>query len=76
MPIPRVMVRDDSTGPLELPSSSTTERLARIARVLADRPPARTPLADDIQAQLDAGTYQNEERLNLAIYRMLREVLG
>lgn len=68
------MVRDDPADSHD--DGTRTESLTRIVDVLTTRPRIRTALADDIRRQLDEGTYANEERLNLAIYRLLREALA
>lgn len=43
--------------------------------MLAHTREVRTELVDDIRAQLDDGSYMSEEKLNLAIYRMLKDAL-
>ncbi len=62
-------VQDDDGG------SPRARRLARIVDMLAAAPGVRAELVDDIRAQLDGGGYVNEEKLELAIGRMLREIL-
>ena len=43
--------------------------------MLAESPGVRTELVADIRAQIQSGGYENEEKLDLAIYRMLRGIL-
>lgn len=49
--------------------------LERIYRILSGAPGVRTELVDDVRSQMDDGTYMSEEKLNLAIYRMLKDAL-
>ncbi len=50
--------------------------LAQILGLLSRSPSVRSELVADIRAQVRAGTYVNAEKLDLAIYRMLKDVLG
>ena len=43
--------------------------------MLARSREVRTELVDDLRSQMDDGTYMTEEKLNLAIYRMLKDAL-
>ena len=45
------------------------------AAALAASREVRTELVDDLRAQMDEGAYMSPEKLNLAIYRMLKDVL-
>ena len=49
--------------------------LARIVRMLADSNEVRSELVTDIRTQMDDGSYMSDEKLNLAIYRMLTDIL-
>ena len=49
--------------------------LAGILKMLTRSPDARGDLVEDIRAQLSAGSYLSEERLNLAIYKLLKDLL-
>ncbi len=51
-------------------------RLARILDVLSRDPGIRTDLVEEIQARIRKGEYLTEEKLNLAIHRLLKEILG
>lgn len=55
--------------------AARVQGLERIATMLASAPNMRTELVTDIHGQVDGGGYMSEEKLNLAIYRMLRNVL-
>lgn len=64
------------TGLSKTYATARAEHLARLCDMLAGTPQVRTELVDDIRRQLDAGTYLTEEKLDLAIYRMLKDILG
>ncbi len=49
--------------------------LAQILDMLARSPSARSELVSDVRTQVDGGTYLSEEKLNLAIYRLLKDIL-
>ena len=51
-------------------------RLARILDVLSQTPQVRSDLVQEIREQILKGEYLTEEKLNVAIYRMLKEILG
>ena len=54
---------------------SRAQDLARILEMISSSPSARAELVADIRAQVRNGSYLNEEKLNLAIYRLLRDIL-
>lgn len=56
--------------------SPATPGLERIYELLSRSREVRTELVDDIRAQMEDGSYMREEKLNLAIYRMLKDVLA
>jgi anti-sigma-28 factor FlgM len=49
--------------------------LAGIVRMLSSTPSVRRELVDEIQRQVEAGDYVTEEKLDLAIGRMLEDIL-
>lgn len=51
-------------------------RLARILDVLSHAPQVRSDLVQEIREQILKGEYMTEEKLNVAICRMLKEILG
>jgi hypothetical protein len=50
-------------------------RLARILELLSGTPGLRKDLVEEIQEQIRKGEYLSEEKLNIAIYRLLKEIL-
>ena len=56
--------------------SPKTPGLERIFEMLTRSHEVRTELVDDIRSQMTDGGYMSEEKLNLAIYRMLKDVLA
>ena len=56
--------------------SGTSGDLEAIVRLLAASRDVRTELVDDIRGQMSDGAYMSPEKLNLAIYRMLQDVLA
>ena len=52
------------------------ERLERIIEILASTPDVRSDLVEEIRGQIDRGEYLTEDKLNFAIFRMLKEILG
>jgi hypothetical protein len=50
--------------------------LERIYEMLVASRDVRTELVDDIRHEMDGGRYLSDEKLNLAIYRMLKDVLA
>ena len=65
----------DATEPTVHAEFSEGEDLAGILKMLTRSPDARGDLVEDIRAQLSAGSYLSEERLNLAIYKLLKDLL-
>jgi hypothetical protein len=57
------------------PERSRTETLSVIARMLSATPEVREELAEDIRSQINQGAYMTDERLELAIFRMLKDIL-
>jgi hypothetical protein len=49
--------------------------LTQIVEMLSQTPAVRPELVADIRSQVASGEYANEEKLDLAIYRMLKDVL-
>lgn len=58
------------------PTSDTVEisQQARIAAKLASLPEVRTDLVAQVKAEIEAGTYDTQEKLDIAISRMLNEL--
>ena len=50
--------------------------LARIVDMLSETPSVRTELVEDIRRQVAAGTYATEAKLDMAIGRMLKDILA
>lgn len=50
-------------------------RLAKILEVLSGSPGVRQDLVNEIQDLISKGEYMSEEKLNIAIYRMLKDIL-
>ena len=50
-------------------------RLAKILEVLSQSPGVRSELVEEIQEQIRNGEYLTEEKLNVAIYRLLKDLL-
>jgi hypothetical protein len=57
------------------PAPARVRRLTQIVEMLAQTPAVRPELVADIQHQVESGEYASEEKLDLAIYRMLKDVL-
>ena len=51
-------------------------RLTRIVGMLSQVDGVRDELVREIRAQIQRGEYLTEERLNEAIYRLLREIMA
>jgi anti-sigma28 factor (negative regulator of flagellin synthesis) len=51
-------------------------RLARILDLLSQAPEVRSDLVEEIREQIQRGEYLTEEKLNVAICRLLKEILG
>ncbi len=52
-----------------------TEELTKIVRMLSHSADVRDDLVADIREQVDSGAYVNEQKLDLAIYKMLKDIL-
>jgi len=50
-------------------------RLAKILELLSGSPGVRQDLVEEIQEQIRKGEYLSEEKLNIAIYRLLKDIL-
>ena len=50
--------------------------LARILDLLAKAPEVQSDLVEEIREKIRKGEYLTEEKLNVAIYRLLKEILG
>jgi hypothetical protein len=57
------------------PAAPRVRRLTEIVEMLSQTPAVRPELVADIRRQVANGEYSNEEKLDLAIYRMLKGVL-
>jgi hypothetical protein len=51
------------------------EELQHVLKMIASSTDARRELVEDIRRQISAGTYVTEEKLNIAIYRLLKDIL-
>ena len=51
-------------------------RLARILDLLSQTPGVESDLGAEIREQIRKGAYLTEEKLNIAIARLLKEILG
>ncbi len=51
-------------------------RLAKILDLLSRTPGVHADVIDDIRQQIKEGRYLSEEKLNVAICRLLKEILG
>ena len=51
-------------------------RLARILDLLSQTPGVESDLGAEIREQIRKGEYLTEEKLNIAIARLLKEILG
>ena len=51
-------------------------KLARILDLLSKSPEVRSDLVEEIRELIRRGEYLTEEKLNVAIYRLLKEILG
>jgi hypothetical protein len=72
MPIDAIPVTNLPHRPTAAPR---VRRLTQIVEMLAQTPAVRPELVADIRGQVASGEYANEEKLDLAIYRMLKDVL-
>ena len=60
--------------PVRIVSPSSGD-LARIVQMLAESDDVRSELVTDIRSQMHDGSYMSDEKLHLAIYRMLTDIL-
>ncbi|MCU0725197.1 MAG: hypothetical protein MUE73_05325 [Planctomycetes bacterium] len=51
-------------------------RLAQILDLLTRTPGVRSELLEDIRRRIESGEYLTEEKLNVAICRLLKDILG
>jgi len=51
-------------------------KLARILDLLSKSPDVRSDLLEEIRELIRKDEYLTEEKLNIAIYRLLKEILG
>jgi anti-sigma28 factor (negative regulator of flagellin synthesis) len=51
-------------------------RLAQILELLSQAPGVRSDLVKEIEEQIRKGEYLTEDKLNVAIYRLLKDLLG
>jgi hypothetical protein len=62
--------------PIQPPATQRARDLARIVEMLTRAPAVRTELVEEIRRQLQTDGYMTEEKLDLAIERMLRDILA
>jgi hypothetical protein len=62
--------------PTDPPASARARHLSRIAQMLASAPGVRAELVEDLKRQIEGGGYMSEEKLDLAIGRMLKDILA
>lgn len=60
--------------PREKPAAQDTVQLSHAATKAVD-PPIREKLVERVRAEIADGTYETDEKLNVAIDRMLRDVM-
>jgi hypothetical protein len=58
------------------PEPGRTGQLSVIAQMLSSAPAVREDLAEDIRMQINQDGYMSDEKLELAIYRMLKDILN
>lgn len=64
-------------GALLRPSGAPVgEDLQHLLKMISSSTDARRELVEDIRRQIEAGTYVTEEKLNVAIYRLLKDILN
>lgn len=61
--------------PVSPPVRTGNPELASIVEMLSSSRSVRAELVEDLRGQLAEGGYATDEKLNLAIYRMLKDVL-
>ena len=71
---PEIQILTDR--PSEPPVTPRARDLARIVEMLSRAPAVRTELVDEIRRQFETDAYMTEEKLDLAIERMLRDILA
>ena len=59
----------------QTPDLKRSESLSGIARMLAESTDVRGELAESIRDQINQDAYLTDEKLELAIYRMLKDIL-
>ena len=73
------MCEDTDTVELPVPDQAAPGpgqgHLQPILEMLSQTPAVRDELVQDIQQQINLGTYLSDEKLNLAIYRLLKDIL-
>lgn len=63
-------------SPSEPPATQRARDLARIVEMLSRAPAVRTELVEEVRRQMATEGYMTEEKLDLAIERMLRDILA
>ncbi len=53
----------------------SSDELREILKIVSGSTDARKELIADLRRQIAAGTYMSEEKVNLAIYRLLEDIL-
>ena len=56
--------------------SPRARQLTQLVEMLSRTPAVRSELVADIRQQIALDGYMNEEKLDLAIYRMLKDILA
>jgi hypothetical protein len=59
----------------QTPTTSRARHLTQIIEMLSRTPAVRAELVADIRSQVTTEEYVSEEKLDLAIYRMLKDIL-
>lgn len=57
------------------PGPAGTDDLRRLLKMIADSSDARSELLADLRRRVLSDEYMSEEKLNLAIYRLLKDIL-
>ena len=68
-------------GPVEPAASQPVDEVqispeARLKSLLAQVPEVRQDLIDRVKAEIEAGTYETDEKLNVALSRLLDDLKG
>ncbi len=72
-----VLRNGDRRGAIVRPSGAPkSEDLEHLLKMIASSTDARRELVEDIRRQIAAGTYVTEEKLHIAIYRLLKDILN